>query len=313
MTHTATRSAEPASGWIPGIVYAFGDDLAQAGDFAALCGAATAEVAAHVFPDGETRVTARPHPGAEGATAVLYRALDRPNAKLVDTLLAAAAIRGLRARRVILIAPYMPYMRQDRAFHDGEAVSQKVIGALLGRAFDGVVTVQPHLHRTHDINDVFGGTPALALSAAPAFAADLKRGARPDTVIVGPDEESEPLIREVVAETGFTWFVAAKERRGDRDVRFVLPDGLDIRGRPTVIVDDIVSSGGTVATLARTLTDAGAGPVTVYAAHALFDADGAALMRSAGVARVTSLDGVRHSTNGIAAAHLIAKGIGAKH
>ena len=84
-------------------------------------------VTVHRFPDGESLVRVEPSP----ETAFLYRSLDHPNDKLVELLLAVSALRANGAAKVVLIAPYLAYMRQDIAFHDGEAISQRVVGKLL--------------------------------------------------------------------------------------------------------------------------------------------------------------------------------------
>ena len=99
------------------------------------------EIAVHQFPDGELLVTAKP----VAPVTIVYAPLDRPNDKLISLLLASEALRSEGARRLVLVAPYMCYMRQDTAFHSGEAVSQKVIGKLLADAFDRVITVDAHL------------------------------------------------------------------------------------------------------------------------------------------------------------------------
>ena len=96
-------------------------------------------------------------------------------------MFAAEALRRNGAERLVLVAPYMCYMRQDTAFLDGEAISQKVIGRLLAGTVDRIITVDAHLHRTTDIRDVFPGIEADNLSAIPAIAESLRsRRIRPE-------------------------------------------------------------------------------------------------------------------------------------
>src|SRR3569623_1751118 len=116
-------------------------------------------------------------------------------------------------------------MRQDKAFHLGEAVSQRVIGGLLAQAFDGVVAVDPHLHRTPRLSQVLAGKPALALSAGPAVAAYLRDNAWAQTaLLIGPDEESGPIVRRIATALGRPWAVCRKVREADRSVRLALPE-----------------------------------------------------------------------------------------
>ncbi|MCZ4328253.1 ribose-phosphate pyrophosphokinase-like domain-containing protein, partial [Brachybacterium paraconglomeratum] len=84
----------------------------------------------------------------------LYRSLDQPNEKLVELLLAARTARTLGAPHLTLVAPYLPYMRQDIAFSPGEAVSQRIVGPFLASLVDAVITVDPHLHRVASLRDV---------------------------------------------------------------------------------------------------------------------------------------------------------------
>ena len=137
-------------------------------------------------PDGESLVRVR----VAADEVIVVRSLHDPDAKLVPLLLAADALRRAGARRAILVAPYLPYMRQDRVFRRGEPLSQRVVGRLLGEAFDRVLTVEAHLHRTRRLGDVVT-CPARSVSAAPLLARWCL--AHPAVqLVVGPDEESEP-------------------------------------------------------------------------------------------------------------------------
>jgi ribose-phosphate pyrophosphokinase len=151
------------------------------------------EIALHRFPDDELRVTV----AAAAATTIVFASLDQPNDKLLALLFAAEALRRGGAGRLVLAAPYLCYMRQDTAFHQGEAISQKVVGKLLAASFDRVVTVDAHLHRTKDIRDVFPGIEAENLSAMPAIADALRGSLDRKTVIVGPDAESAPWVADL--------------------------------------------------------------------------------------------------------------------
>ena len=310
MTHQATTSANAVDLWDPDAVYAFADGWNQAHALAKKCRAQLGQFDVHRFPDGETLVSAAPSDGVSGRTVAIYRSLYDPNAKLVEVMLAANALRSLGAAKVILIAPYLPYMRQDRAFQPGQAISQEAVGQLLATLFDGIITIQPHLHRTLALSNIFGNTPAIAIKAGHAIAADLRAAGDHSDIIVGPDEESEGLVREVVDDIGASWFVARKARHGDNDVTIEMPPGLEIRGKSVVIVDDIVSSGGTVISLAKKLKAAGAGDITVYAVHALFDQRAALLMERAGVSMIKSFSTVPHTTNAVPIVDLICSGLG---
>lgn len=262
----------------------------------------------HRFPDGESLVRL-PEPVER---AVVYRSLDRPNDKLVELALAASVLRRQGATELCLVAPYMAYMRQDAVFRPGEPVSQTVVGDWLGRLFDRFVCVEPHLHRTHTLDEVFVGRPSVCLSGAGAIAERLRRdGVAPGTVVVGPDEEAAPLVEAVAGPLGLTALVGRKERRGDRDVTVTLPADAPLAERPVVIVDDVISSGETIFSCARAARSAGAASVRVFGVHALFDAAVAARFQSEGLGTPLSCDGVPHPSNALPLARLIADALAA--
>lgn len=259
-------------------------------------GIATHEIAVHAFPDGELRVTV----AAVAPVALVYAPLDRPNDKLLSLLFAAEALRRNGAARLVLVAPYLCYMRQDAAFRPGEAISQRVVGRLLAAAFDRIVTVDAHLHRTHDIREVFPGAEADDLSAVPAIAAALRTsGIDPATIAVGPDSESRGWVGHLAGELGLAFTVADKKRHGDRTVDIVFAEAAMLAGRPALLLDDIVSSGGTLVACAQTLAAAGAQSIDVVVTHALFSIDQMPAFTAAGIRSLRSTTSVPHPTNAI--------------
>ncbi len=198
---------------------------------------------------------------------------------------------------------------RTRRFTTGEAVSQKVIGKLLAQAFDRVVTVDAHLHRTANIRDVFPGIEADDLSAMPAVADALRAGIDRQTVIAGPDEESRPWVSDLAARLGLDFAVARKSRRGDRAVEITFPDPARLANRPVLLVDDIVSSGGTLSACAKALQAAGATSIDAVVTHALFPPELVGALFAAGIRSVKSTDSVPHPTNAIALDGVLAEAL----
>ncbi|GIX31587.1 MAG: phosphoribosylpyrophosphate synthetase [Porticoccaceae bacterium] len=254
----------------------------------------------HRFPDGESLVTLPPELPPQVA---LVRSLHHPNEKLVELLFALATCPELGAQRRVLVAPYLCYMRQDKAFAPGQAVSQRIVAELLDRHAEVLLTVDPHLHRVARLEALFGRLAAHALSAAPLIGAFL--AADPPDWLLGPDEEAEQWTAAVAAACGVPYRVAAKVRRGDRAVEVRLP-AAPWRQSRVVIVDDVVSSGHTVAEAARQLFARGAARVEVACTHALYGEATAELLADAGIARVVSTDSIPHPTNRISLAPLLA-------
>lgn len=262
-------------------------------------------VSVRQFPDGESLVRVeRTEP-----TALLYCSLDRPDGKLMPLLLAASALRDGGASRLVLIAPYLAYMRQDKAFASGEAVSQRVIGDLIASAFDGLITVDPHLHRTPSLAPVMPGIETVNLSAAASIAQAIAPIISSDTILVGPDEESYPWVEAIARPLGLDMIVGTKTRHGDRKVDILLPDRSRVAGHPVLLVDDLISSGGTLIACADQLLEAGATRVGAVATHCLATGDDLDRLRAHRVSPVMATDTVPGPVASISMAPALADAI----
>ncbi len=281
------------------MVYAFADSIAFARRLARSMRLPLERLREHRFPDRESLVRVRA-PAAREAT--LVRSFDDPDSKLFEVLLAADALRRAGARRITLVAPYLSYMRQDKVFEPGEPVSQRVLGAILGAAFDRVLTLEAHLHRVHKLAEVIP-CRARSLSAAPALAQWVRAHAR-GALVVGPDAESMPWVREIGRAAGANWIVGHKQRLGDRTVHIHLEDLP--AARRAVVIDDIASSGASLAGAARALRERGIVRVDAIVVHAIFAPGAIPLIRRAGVRRILSCDTIPHPTNAIRCAPLVA-------
>jgi ribose-phosphate pyrophosphokinase len=286
----------------------FSDEQGAAGRLAQACGLPLAEIACHRFPDQELKLTL-PSAAADTPpdTLVIYRGLHQPNEKLVELLLLARHARQLGVRRLLLVAPYLGYMRQDIAFHPGEIVSQKIIGGFLAELFDGLVTVDPHLHRISDLHEAVPLAQAIALSAAPSLA-ELVSVRRQRPLLIGPDAESAQWVESAARARQLEHAVCSKVRHGDTTVEIALP-AIDVTGREIVLLDDVASSGRTLAAATRLLLAAGARSVDVAVTHALFAGDALQVMAAAGVGEVWSTDCIAHPSNVVPMAPLLAEAL----
>jgi ribose-phosphate pyrophosphokinase len=285
------------------VLHAFRDEAAEAQRLANALRVPLAFVDVHAFPDGEI-VPCVPVPAA---TTIVYRSLDQPNTKLVELLLAVDAWRRNGAQRLVLVAPYLPYMRQDMAFRTGEPVSQRVIANLLDAAFDRIVTIDPHLHRTHSLAELFPTCQCTHLFGADALVPHLR--AFPllaGTVVVGPDVESAPWVRRIAAPLGLAHTTMRKRRQGDTEVELVAPVDFDPAGCPVLLVDDICSTGSTLRKATCLLKSLGAGEITIFITHALGGKKVLAELLRAGASRVLSTDSTANPVNGIHLADLLA-------
>jgi len=237
---------------------------------ARLLGAELGEVEVAHFPDGETYVRVRAD--VKGRRVIYVNSLQKgPNEALVETLLTLDALRDLGAEEVHAVVPYMAYARQDERFKPGEAVSIRTIARLF-RALnlDSIYTVDMHLHRITDPAEIFGaefhnltGVRELAKYVSE------RHGPLRDAVVIGPDEEAEQWARTMAEALGGLEYAVLKKKRISASEVLVEAGGLDVEGRPALIVDDIISTGGTVVETVKALRSLGARDIIVTCVHPL--------------------------------------------
>ncbi|HEY2387671.1 MAG TPA: ribose-phosphate diphosphokinase [Candidatus Binatia bacterium] len=284
---------------------ALGPSAALAGALARRLRAARGKDPTRLFPDGEThvRVTAP----VRGRDVVLVCTLDRPDERTLPALLTIATLRDLGARSVGLVAPYLAYMRQDTRFAPGEGVTSAYYGKLLSGFLDWLVTVDPHLHRHRSLAAVYA-MPALALSAAPRIAAWIADHVR-RPIVVGPDGESSQWVDAIAAEGGLPSIVLTKVRHGDRRVEISETDVRRWRGHTPVVVDDIISTAGTMIATVRLLRRAGLARPVCVGVHAVFANGAHEGLRRAGAARVVTCNTIPHRSNAIDVTDVLVEGV----
>lgn len=274
------------------MILGFDDYVEQSQNLAGALGLPCHTIQRHRFPDGENKLTL---PTNLPEQVIFCRSLDHPNEKLLELLLAAKTARNLGAKTLTLVAPYLSYMRQDIAFNPGEVVSQTIIGSFLAELFDIVITVDPHLHRIDRLEQAVPATHAITLSAT-ALMAEYLLERLDNPILLGPDMEAEQWVSAVAKPNQWDYAVCEKIRRGDRDVEISLPD-INLENRTVVIVDDVASSGKTLAVAAAQCIANNVRQVDVLVTHALFSGDVKQDLRRAGVRHIWSTDSVSHESN----------------
>lgn len=247
------------------------------------------------FPDGELYL--RVLSEVQGREAIVVARLDRPDDKTLAAVFLADALRDLGAAGVGLLAPYLPYMRQDARFRPGEAITSWSYARVLSASFDWLVTVDPHLHRHASLAALYRLRP-LVVASAPAIARWIVQHVE-HPWLIGPDEESEQWVARVAAAAGCPHVVLRKRRDGDRQVVIdpaALPAGP--AGTP-VVVDDIISSAATMARVVGLLVGRGLPPPVCLGVHGLFAPGSIEALRAAGAARVAVCDTVPCAVPGV--------------
>ena len=220
----------------------------------------------HQFPDEETCITI--DWSCSGHDVVLLTSIEHPNNKMLALIFAAQSLKQKGARSVNLVAPYLPYMRQDKAFNPGEGISANYFAKLMSTFFDGLVTMDPHLHRIKHLSEVYS-IPTHVAHAAPAIAEWIKQHIK-NPLIIGPDSESEQWIKATAKMQDLPFIALDKIRKGDESVEIQIKDLSQWKNKTLILVDDIISSGHTIIETCKHLQALGFPPPIVIGIHGIF-------------------------------------------
>jgi len=284
------------------IIFELFGHAALADDLARRCSMTRGRLLLRRFPDEESYL--RYEDDVAGRHVVLVCNLGRPDPHIPALLFAAATARELGAARVTLVAPYLPYMRQDHRFNTGEAITSRIFADVICAHIDALVTMDPHLHRYSALEEIYGVPVAIGASA-PAVAQWVQANVE-HPFILGPDAESEQWVGAVARIADAPWSVSHKTRNGDRDVAVAVPDLDAWRDRTPVVLDDIISSGHTMLEAVRHVRAAQLRAPVCVGVHAVFAGDANEALLEAGARMVVTTDTLPHPSNAIPIAGILA-------
>lgn len=255
------------------------------------------------FPDGESYLKL-PFP-VTGKKIILVEGMHpNPNEILIETIFAARTAKELGASEVVLVAPYLAYLRQDKRFHPLECWSNRIMAALLHFA-DQIIVVDPHIQRIPDLQSIFK-IPAKQITANGLIAEYIQKNIS-DPVILGPDEESYQWAQEIAEKINVEVTVLRKKRYTSRSVRIKLKTETNLKGRNIVIVDDIISSGHTMIEVIKQAKKMKAKTITCMAVHGIFAENALAKLKKAGATSIVTTNTVMNSTSKIDVSSAIAE------
>ncbi|MDI3506044.1 MAG: ribose-phosphate pyrophosphokinae [Methanomicrobiaceae archaeon] len=248
------------------------------------------------FPDGELYLK---FGELDDETLIISSIVD--NDMFVQTLLAIdAADRSAKT----LVIPYLGYSRQDKRFSPGEPISARAVARALSTGVERVYVINIH---DRSVLEQFS-VPAGEISIAPAIGSYVGDLRLDNPLILAPDEGAVDLASEVAAVGGWDCDHLVKTRLSGEEVR-IAPKTVDVAGRDVVIVDDIISTGGTLATAARMLRDQGAVSIHAACVHGVLTSGAYTRLLAAGVSSVVSSDTCESASSLISAANAIATAI----
>ena len=250
-------------------------------------GVASNGCATERFPDGELRPTVKNVGGAD--VYVVQPTAPPVNEHIVELLMLLDACRRARAARVTAVVPYFGYARQDRRTVEGQAIGSSVVAdAITAAGADRLVIVDPH---TPSLEAQFR-IPVETLTAVPTLCGDLAGELPQGAVVVAPDLGAVKLAERYASILHGPVAVVRKYRESGAAVSALDIAG-DVRGRPVVIIDDMITTGATIEAAVGLLRVRGAAPdITVAATHGLFVHAAASRLRDLDLRRVLVTDTV---------------------
>ena len=259
------------------------------------------------FPDGD--IYLKFNTDLKGKKLVIVQSFyPSSDMSLFDILFAAETAKDLGAKKIILVAPYLSYMRQDKRFHPGEAINSRIMAKLLNNSIDKIITIDPHLHRYKSLKDIFS-IPAVKLTANSVISKYIsKKFNKKKTVIIGPDWESYQWAESIAKEVGIKATVLEKKRYSFRKVKSKMINPIPLKDKNVIIIDDIISTGNTIIEAAKKAKKAGAKSVTAIGVHGIFIEKAIEKLKKAGITIVTT-NCIKHKTNKIDVTPLIIKAL----
>jgi ribose-phosphate pyrophosphokinase len=258
------------------------------------------------FPDGEKYL--RVLSDVKGQDVAVIQSIHHtPDEYLFEYLLLADALKDLGAKRVTAFVPYFAYARQDERFKAGEALSFKTVTKLFEAVgTDEVYTIDMHQHRVLKSSELFK-IPSHNLSAMPLLADHVqKSGKLKEPLVIGPDAEAEQWAKIAAERFDTDYDVFTKVRLGDNQVQ-VRPRKANASGRDVLIVDDIISTGGTIVEAVKILQSQGARKIQVACTHPILAPGALEKIRDTGVQEVIGTDTVPSPISFVSVAPLIAE------
>jgi ribose-phosphate pyrophosphokinase len=260
------------------------------------------------FPDGEKYLRVL-NEVKDDHVIVIQSMHHTPDDFLFEYLLLVDTLKDLGAKKVTGFIPYFAYARQDERFKPGEALSFKTVSKLIEAVgTDEIYTIDMHQHRVLSSSDVFR-IPSHNLSAMPLLANYVrKEGKLRDPLVIGPDSEAEQWAK-LASETLGTDYDVFEKKRLAADKVEVRPRRANAKGRDILIVDDIISTGGTIIEASKILLSQGAKRIEVACTHPILATDALNRIRAAGVLNVIGTDTVPGPISYVSVAPLIAEHI----
>lgn len=263
------------------------------------------EIMSTQFPDGEISICVPEE--VKGNEVVLVQSIkENVNSYLIKLFFTAYTARDLGAKKIIAVIPYLVYARQDARFHPGESVSSNIVGRLLKDCVDEVITIEPHLHR-NKTEDIFKQIPLNAVSAVQSIGGYLQN--RESLLLVAPDKGAQDLVKNLSDFLNCEYLFLKKQRIDNHTVDIKLSEDKEIKHKEIVVLDDIISTGGTMKNTVKLLQEKGAENIICIGIHGLFIGNCVQALSEAGANEIISTNTINSEHSKIDVSGAIAEAV----
>lgn len=251
------------------------------------------------FPDGERYVRIGDNIGQD---AVVIQSTGYPqDQNLMELFFILKTLNGLDVENIKVVIPYFGYGRQEKRFKSGEAISAQIVAELLESCgASEVLSINLHEDGLRDLFNI----PVHNLSAMPPIAEYIRENFN-DPVIIAPDKGAAGFAGEIASILDCDYDYLEKTRISPEKVETQIKK-LDVQGRETVIIDDIISTGGTIINASNMLRQHGATKIVVSCVHPVLVEDALLRIFATGVDNVIATDTLQSDASTISVASLIA-------
>ena len=274
-------------------------------EIAELSGFGKVPVVSRVFPDGESYVRLESSVRDEHV-AIVHTTSKPQDSNLMQLAFMANAAKRNGAKKVTAIVPYLAYARQDKIFLEGENISIETIAAMLKAAgIDQLITVNIHAE-TALANFPF---PAKTLTAIPLLAEYFVKKGFKKAFALAPDKGAMYIAQQaqqiLVGEAGNL------EKHRDRHTGQTTQRAahLNIKGKTVIILDDIISTGGTIVGAAKILREQGATRIYAACVHGLLVGDAEKRILDSGVEEIVATDSIPSKNSKVTLAPLLSEAL----
>lgn len=258
-----------------------------------------------IFPDGESKITLKGNP-SKNKTIIVQSIFPPVDSNLIQALSLISKAKDY-SNEVVLVVPYLGYARQDKEFLPGEIITMKVLAKLFGGAgASKFIVVDIH----SKIGLKYFKIKSQNISAIPDLARYFKKINLKNPLVVSPDQGGKERAEEFAKEFG-SEFIALKKQRNRKTGKVqIKTEGLDeVKNRDVILVDDMISTGGSIIKATEFLKKQKCKRVFVACTHALLMNNAEKKIRKAGVAKIISTNTIPGKTSIVDISSTIAKAL----